>query len=73
VVGDERVMYNSFSGARDVDHPNGGLQIPVDRSRPGFGELSAFFCLKPSSGPGRSRELILKTAESHWWGGQREP
>ena len=23
--------------------------------------------------PGRSKELILKTAESHWSGGQREP
>lgn len=75
VVGGERVMYEQPQRLlRDADHPSVGLQIlPVDSPRRGFGELSSFFCFEPSSGVGRSQECTLKTSESHWPVGQREP
>jgi hypothetical protein len=75
VVGDERVMYEQPQWrARDADRPDVGLQtLPVDGPRTGLGELPAFFCFEPLPGSDRRDELILKTVESHWPCGQREP
>jgi len=75
VVGGERVMDEQLRRIRrDADRPSVGLQIlRVDRPRTGFGDLSAFFRFEPSPGPGRSKEFILKTIESRWPVGQREP